>query len=420
MNSYKVDAPLDFMAQRCKKRLKYGGDDNYHVFINSVEGISRIIRLADLSPKDCRIICSQSEGERKKRNQEKLPDGFKIESTLDKVKLFNFYTSTCFEGQDIMDENGRIFIVSEKYKDYTKMDISTTLVQICGRIRDSKYNTEINQYYATSKYKDVSFEKFMETVYRDLHAAENDAKEMNAMLERLSQDASDFIKSYAYKKPYLTIIDGKLAADVNAANVEIVNYGVVNGQYATQCNMNNALKEAGLVVNETIPEERPEVHLGNVTRSIARCPFKDIFEEYCSLREGAIKYDLTLRANQIEREKPLVKEAYEKLGPNKVRELKYHQYNIKREIVTVSHNDLSTKIFLLVDKQLPKGVAIPKSTIKNLLQDIYGQLGSTKTANAEDLKDWYNVEEKRKRGYSGACLAIVSAKYKVTKQIKQE
>ena len=104
------------------------------------------------------------------------------------------------------------------------MDITTTLVQICGRIRNSKYNTEINQYYATSKYKDVSFEEYMETVYRELHEAENDAKKMNALCEELSQNASGFIKTYAYKRPYLTIIDGKLAADPNAANVEIVNY----------------------------------------------------------------------------------------------------------------------------------------------------------------------------------------------------
>ena len=338
---------MDYMAKRCKNRLKYGGDDNYHIFINSVEGIARIIHLADLSSEDCRIICSQSEGDRKKKNLEKLPDGFAIASTLDPVKLFNFYTSTCFEGQDIYDENGRIFIVSEKYKDHTKMDITTTLVQICGRIRNSKYNTEINQYYATSKYKDVSFEEYMETVYRDLHSAENDAKEMNALYERLSQNASEFIKTYANKNPYLTIKDGKLAADENAANVEIVNYGVVNGQYATQCNMNEALVAAGLVVNDTIPEQRPETATDSNPRSVARCPFKDVFEEYCTLRDGAIKYDLTFRANQIEREKPLVKEAYEKLGPNKVRELRYHQGNIKREIIKVGHNELNDKIFLL-------------------------------------------------------------------------
>lgn len=142
------------MARICKGRVKHGGKDNYHIFLNSVQGISRIIRLAGLMPEDCRIVCSQSEDSRN-RNQNKLPLGFTIGSTTDPVKLFNFYTSTCFEGQDIFDENGRTFIVSEKYRDYTKMDIQTSLLQICGRIRDSKYRTEITQLYSFSKYKDL-------------------------------------------------------------------------------------------------------------------------------------------------------------------------------------------------------------------------------------------------------------------------
>ena len=115
-----------------------------------------------------------------------------------------------------------------------------------------------------------------------------------------------------------------------------------------------------------------------------------------------------------------MKEAYEILGPNKVRELKYHQGNIKREIIKVSHNELSTKIFLLVEKQLSKGVAIPKPTIKKILQDIYRDLGSKKTAKAQDITEWYDVEEKRKRGDDGkmvACFAIVRAKVKVEKHV---
>ena len=44
MNSVKVDDPLEYMARLCKSRVRKGGEDNYHVFLNSVEGISKIIR----------------------------------------------------------------------------------------------------------------------------------------------------------------------------------------------------------------------------------------------------------------------------------------------------------------------------------------------------------------------------------------
>lgn len=163
------------MARQCKARVKYGGEDNFHIFLNSVQGISRIIRLAGLLPEECRVVCSTSENNRG-RNQDKLPTGFTIGSTIDPVKTFNFYTSTCFEGQDIYDENGRIFIVSEKYKDQTKMDIQTSLLQICGRIRDSKYKMEITQLYGSSRYKDVSPEEFKESLDKALVEAELNAK----------------------------------------------------------------------------------------------------------------------------------------------------------------------------------------------------------------------------------------------------
>lgn len=407
------------MARHCKSRLKYGGDDNYHIFINSVDGIARIIRLAGLPPEHCRIVCSQSDSSRKQRNQEKLTKEYVIGSTLDPVKTFNFYTSTCFEGQDIFDINGRTFIVSEKYMEQTKMDITTSLLQICGRIRDSKYKTEINQYYATSKYKDVSIDEFMECLYRELMAEKNDAEALNATCGCLSKDANDFIMTYASRKPYLMVVDGKLVADPNAVNVEMVNYGVVNGQYATQCNMNDALAAAGLVVNNTMPEQT-EMKLESSAKPITRQAFKEIFEEYCSLREGSIVYDLTFRANQIEVEKPLVKEAYEVLGPDKVRELNYHQGNIKRELVKAAHHSLDTKILFLLDKRLPKGVAIPKSDIKRHLNSIYRELGVNRVAKATEIKDWYHVQEKRKRGDDGkmiACFAIVKAKFKVEKVV---
>ena len=88
MNSYKVEDPLDYMARLCKSRIKNGGDDNFHIFINSVEGIAKIIRRANLSPSDCRIVCSRSESSLSK-NKEKLPSGFEIQTTTDPVKLFN-------------------------------------------------------------------------------------------------------------------------------------------------------------------------------------------------------------------------------------------------------------------------------------------------------------------------------------------
>ena len=296
----------------CKARMKHGGDDNFHIFLNSVQGISKIIRLAGLSPEDCRIVCSKSE-DSEQRNREKLPPGFTIGSTIDPVRLFNFYTATCFEGQDILDENGRTFIVSEKYKDQTKMDIQTSLLQICGRIRDSKHKMEIVQLYSTSKYKDVSKEEFEENLNREVALAGQNAK---AYDQTVGAERERLIKNFLPKSPYIGVDgDGRIVLDRNLANFEIVNYNIVNGIYRSQ-------KNAGLNVIESRDEDEPDEELEEL-KSIERTPFKDIFEEYCALKAKPGVYDLSFRESRIAAEKPLVVEAYKKLGPEKVREMNY-------------------------------------------------------------------------------------------------
>ena len=276
------------MARLCKSRASFGGDDNYHIFLNSVEGIMRIIRLAGLRPEQCRIICSQSNDKTRERNQEKLGE-FQIQTTLHPVKMFNFYTSTCFEGCDIYDKNGRIFIVSEAHKNHTKMDVMTTLIQISGRLRDSKYNTEINQFYAQSEYKDVSLEEYKESIMKDIEEAEQFAEILDQAPAGNRRER--IIRDFVNKDPCIAVINGKIVVDRNVANLKIVNYGIINGQYKTQCNMNDALTKAGLNVANDLGAYKADEELENLA-SIEKTPFKDIFEEYAKIRENKGKYNL--------------------------------------------------------------------------------------------------------------------------------
>ena len=149
--------------------------------------------------------------------------------------------------------------------------------------------------------------------------------------------------------------------------------------------MKDSLTKAGLHLNQEMIAPDPDIQLDNLS-SIQKTSFKEIFEEYVQIRESD-GYNLDcFRQSRIEAEKPLVKEAYEKLGAEKVREMKYHQSNIKREITKKMHETLDTKVFLLLDAQLPKQKAIPKSEIKTKIQDVYNDLGIKQTAKATDLR----------------------------------
>ena len=194
---------------------------------------------------------------------------------------------------------------------------------------------------------------------------------------------------------------------------EIVNYKIVNGQYKTQALMNNALSKAGVNVDShTTYMEEGEEHL-----MIERTPFKKIFEEYVLLREN-VWGKLSNRLIRIEIEKPLVNKAYEILGVEKVREMKYHQYDIKRELIKLEHETADIKAFMLFDRQVRYGVPIPKAKIKRMLESIYSDLNLTKAAKATDIRAWYVVKDTTVRNNDGstqACYVIITKLLEIKK-----
>jgi len=125
-----TNQPIRIVCKLIKDVINGKTFGNLHFFVNSVELIADAIRISGLSPKQVRVICSANEkvGKGKKTNQRKLGDNYKIESTTDDVKQINFYTSTCFEGCDIYDKNGKVYIVSDKGKSHTLLDISTLVI----------------------------------------------------------------------------------------------------------------------------------------------------------------------------------------------------------------------------------------------------------------------------------------------------
>ena len=72
--------------------------------------------------------------------------------------------------------------------------------------------------------------------------------------------------------------NGQFVANKNRVNYELVNYGVVNGQYRTQCIMNETIMSTGANVVSTTVGNVPEGALEELTK-VAKTPFKQIFEE---------------------------------------------------------------------------------------------------------------------------------------------
>lgn len=212
------------MAHLCKRVISEQRTGNLHFFVNSVNFIARVIKRAELKPEDVKIVCSSS-GESAIKNQAKLGADYLIEQPSDPVKKINFYTSTAFEGCDIYDKQGRTYIVSDSRRAHTLMDISTMFIQICGRIRDSIYKSDITHIYSTTRYSNVSFDEFKERTSKTLSEAIKFATDINNVPD-------DSRKIMLSKIPYLNekyvrVENNRLTVDNNLANITTRN---INGK----------------------------------------------------------------------------------------------------------------------------------------------------------------------------------------------
>ena len=285
------------------------------------------------------------------------------------------------------------------------MDISTSFIQICGRIRNSIYKVEITHIYATSYYKDFpTLEEFKEFTAENIAKAESHAKWLNEAPEDIRQEGYGFVSHLG--KPYIRVKDGKIIVDQNMANYDIVNYKIVHGIYRSQLNVQKELEKHGMNVigRDCMIRELPDL-LGT-----DKVSFKELFERYCTLMENNY-ITFSFEKEDIVTRKPLIKQAYETIGADEVRRLKYHQGNIKREIIKRGPDKYAEKIARMLE--FPLYEPISKKKIKKKIQQIYDDLGLNIKAKATDLNRWYNTQEvlRLEGGKNIACMKIIGKKY---------
>ena len=356
---------------------------NLHIFVNSVEFIAKVIDMAKLIPDQVKVVCSTS-GDNNENNQRKLGKDYPIDQPSDSVKKINFYTSTCFEGCDLYDENGVTFIVSDGNKSHTLLDISTLFTQICGRLRDSKYKGEIIHVYSTTKYsREVTLDEFVASTKKVLAEAVSYADEINKLSDTVREKTLSKIKYI--NEQYVRIEDNRLVVDKNLANMDIVNFKICRHIYRTYVNLSSELKRNGYSITQ---HSFSEIIEKLEDKNNARVTFKELFEEYHRLKTSQPFFSLVSHEElcaQIAVKYPLVKQAYEELGAAKVQALKYHVGNIRRELTKRWSVPVERKIVKMVNETFAKQASIAKSKVKTELQKIYDSLGIQQTAKATDL-----------------------------------
>lgn len=401
---------------------------NLHFFVNSVEFIANAIQKTGLKPEQVRIVCSKNEkqGKGNKSNQKKLGDNYLIEDTTTQAKKVNFYTSTSFEGCDIYDENGKTYIVSDRSKSHTLLDISTLIIQICGRIRDSHYKTKMGHIFSETRYNQfLTYEEFRDSTSKQLNETEDWLNALNQMDDNNRKKTINLIErnnKSGLNEMYIHNENDRLEIDKNLVNLDIVNFKIAHHLYQNRITLKEEYLKYGFKPTKDIKRLYTDKLAGNPKAKIS---FKDLFEEYVLIDDKKPEYfyfgNTDDRKNLIEEEKPLIKEAYEILGVQKVRDLNYNVTNIKRTIRNM-RTDLSidSKIIAsLKDKGIAEGTTATAKDWKSLLQEIYVILeikdsnGKIKKAKATDLDNWFEIKKTTPKidGKTTDCYTLIGCKY---------
>lgn len=341
-------------------------DNNLHFFINSVDTIKSIAKTMNLPSGDVRVICSRQE-----RNKAKLNE-YKIEGTRDPVKKINFYTSTCFEGCDIFDKKGKVFVLCDGAKAHTLVDIATTLPQIAGRIRDIE-DTSVNLVYSSTRYIDISQEEFDEAIRKNIEVADDIIRGVTTE-EAVKALDMDYINSR-----YLKVEDGKLRHDKIFLYVDKANFEMAR-DYSYRANITAKMRGNfnPVKVNKPWAEEIEVVE----SEKVQKLSFKEQCQHYSEALKGNINY--------LSEYPKIVIDAVEKLGIQRLEDINYHRGDASKALIGMMDTSDEVKIMKMLNLRNSKFYS--SSFLKDKFDNIYSSLDINATAKATDIKRFYDVK----------------------------
>lgn len=362
-----------------------GQKGNLYLFVNSVGFIKDLVRTCKLTKHNCNVIYSKYNDTEIGIERGTLPSTFDAPT-----KRINLLTSTVFEGCDIYDEEGKVYIVSDGSLSHTLVDISTSFQQIAGRIRNSKYLGEVTHLYSTTRYSELDYPTFKLNMEKEIADTKVAIEEFNSM-SKATRDK--VISGMAFNAGYFSQEDGSLIFDVNLVKVDMFNFKVCKHLYSIRVNnLNEAYAKASIKSTQFTHESEVSITKDDLEG------FKKTVEEL-ERYSGMVIYTKEMAKFRMAAFKkyPFILSAINKLGFDGIKELDYVQTNIKRKLCTMLDVNVETKIYKMLKMNISLGEFIPAKLAKTRLAEIYRQLGLTKVAKGSDIESFYNVNPVSKR-----------------------
>lgn len=366
--SYKCDTDvINTVAHIITKHLSGELNGNAYFFVNSVQFIKEVITVCNLDESNTRAIWS-------KHNKLSMP--ITLGKTIDSPRKINFFTSTCFEGVDLYDEEAVIYIISDKTKSNTLIDISTAFQQIACRVRNTKYWNKIYHIYTTTRYNvDISYNDFKKESEKTIEKSKIYLEHIKNAPEGFSNLLNSLNESF-----YMTKKNEEIVFDENLVKIDLYNFKITRCLYKLRVNLTKEYQKNNFKVQEHTSLIKNSFKLSNV--------FKEVVEECQKMDEDYLKWAYS--------KYDFLETAIKYLGFDKMKELNYIPKTIKKYCMKYIHISKEEKIKILIDDNFKIGTYYDNVFIKNKIQEFYSDLELEKIAKASDIQLYKIVKSKQK------------------------
>lgn len=382
-------------------------EGNAHIFYNSVTEISHVLNklkemvdketnISFFNPKDIRVVCSKNKDNQKTFNSRLGIKWARISDIRDPVAKINFYTSTAFEGADVLDEEGQTYIIINGARDATKVDFHLLVPQIVGRIRNTKFNEHIHILVGNlPEAATVSKEEWMKQVEHRIQGSKdllNDikvAKLSKTSREQLIKAAHEDKYTFVNEKNELYVSDVAEKAELQAYEALEATYVVraIEGVEDLADGYSASFKELLTDTSKHVPFAHKPEGIAKFINGSTQC-FTETMKEYCEARDN----ENEILSKLVDSKDDYFKMFYDNLGHPRIKALKYRKSELERVYkVQDEVEDNNTMIKALLN--LKNDEVVTKSDIKNKLQSIYDQLNIDQIAKATEVSKWYEIKD---------------------------
>lgn len=393
----------------CYDYLMQKIEGNAHIFYNSVSEIASVLnKLKEVvdketgknlfDPNDIRVVCSKSGTNQKTFNSRLGTKWASIADITDPVRKINLYTSTAFEGADVLDEEGQTYIIINGVRDATKVDFHVLVPQIVGRIRNTKYNEHINLLVANlPEAASCTKDEWMSTVTKRI---QNSRDVLHDIRESKMSEASktQLIKAAEEDKYTFKNEQGELYVSDVALKAELQAYEALEATYVVRVVEGAEISDEGYSASfrSLLTDESKHVPFAHKPKGISKfltghsqC-FYETMKEYCEARDEQNEKLYKL----VDAKDDYFKTAYDTLKHETIRKLEYRKPAIERAMkIHDTKNENATEIPTLLN--LKKDQVYLRADIKAKIQDIYDKLAIPDKAKATDITKWYEVKDTR-------------------------